>query len=205
VIAERRAELTAYVTAHQEEIACGERLILFVDECFLLWGDACGYVWGKRNERVTVPVGNVRARQAYYGAVDMVTGTTHLVPYDTADALSTTDFLLDLQLRYPGAKLTIIWDNASHHKAAAVRAYLAEVNAGLPEEDWTITCRWFAPHDPSQNPIEDIWNQAKTFVRQQWAKLTSFLDVTTAFEQFLAGQVFDFPKLHRYCPDLQMM
>jgi hypothetical protein len=100
VIAERRAELTAYVTAYQEGIACGERIILFVDECFLLWGDACGYVWGKRTERVTVPVGNVRA---------------------------------------------------SHHKAAAVQAYLAEVNAGLPEEDWTITCRWFAPHDPSQN------------------------------------------------------
>jgi hypothetical protein len=25
-----------------------------------------------------------------------------------------------------------------------------------------------------------------------------------AFEQFLAGQVFDFPKLHRSCPDLPM-
>ena len=134
----------------------------------------------------------------------MVTGTTHLVPYDTADALSTTDFLLDLQLRFPNTKLTIIWDNASHHKAATVRDYLAAVNAGMSEEDWPITCRWFAPHDPSQNPIEDIWNQAKTFVRQQWAKLTNFQDVMVAFEQFLASQVFDFPKLHRYCPDLQM-
>lgn len=62
----------------------------------------------------------------------------------------------------------------------------------------------FAPHDPSQNPIEDIWNQAKAFVWQQWAHLTSFLDVTTAFEQFLDGRVFDFPKLHRYCPDVQI-
>jgi hypothetical protein len=41
-------------------------------------------------------------------------------------------------------------------------------------------------------------------VRQQWATLTNFQDVMVAFEQFLAGQVFDFPKLHRYCPDLQM-
>lgn len=204
LIAERQEDLTAYVTAHQEEIARGERIILFVDECFLLWGDTCGYVWGKRDERVTVPVGNVRTRQAYYGAVDMITGTVHLVPYATADALSTADFLLDLRLRFPNTKLTIIWDNATHHKATAVRDYLTGVTAGTPEDDWPITCRWFAPHDPSQNPMEDIWNQAKTFVRQQWANLTSFLDVTTTFEQFLAGRVFDFPKLHRYCPDLRL-
>jgi transposase len=134
----------------------------------------------------------------------MVSGMTHYVPYDKADALSTTDFLRDLQWRFPHTKLTIIWDNASHHKAGTVREYLAQVNADRPEQDWTITCLWFAPHDPSQNPIEDIWNQAKAWVRQQWANLTSFLDVTTAFEQFLAGRTFDFPKLHRYGPDVQV-
>jgi transposase len=105
----------------------------------------------------------------------MVSGVTHYVPYDKADALSTTDFLCDLQWRFPHTKLTIIWDNASHHKAGTVREYLAQVNADRPEQDWTITCLWFAPHDPSQNPIEDIWNQAKAWVRQQWATLTSFL------------------------------
>jgi putative transposase len=203
-VAARQSEITAYITAHWDEIARRERIVLFADECFVLWGDACGYVWGKRDARVTLPVGNSRERQPYYGAVDLLTRTTHLVPYATADALSTTDFLLDLRLRYPNAKLTIIWDNASHHKAAAVRDYLAEVNAGKTEEDWPITCLWFAPHDPSQNPIEDIWNQAKAFVRQQWAHLTSFLDVTTTFEQFLDGRVFDFPKLHRYSPDVQI-
>jgi transposase len=204
LVAQRRDEIKAYIHTHQEEIARGERIVLFVDECFVCWGDACGYVWGPRNERVNVPIGNVRMRQAYYGAVDMVSGMTHYVPYDKADALSTTDFLRDLQWRFPHTKLTIIWDNASHHKAGTVREYLAQVNADRPEQDWTITCLWFAPHDPSQNPIEDIWNQAKAWVRQQWANLTSFLDVTTAFEQFLAGRTFDFPKLHRYGPDVRV-
>jgi hypothetical protein len=41
-------------------------------------------------------------------------------------------------------------------------------------------------------------------VRQQWANLTSFLDVTTVFEQFLAGRAFDFPQLHRHGPDVQV-
>jgi hypothetical protein len=140
-------------------------MVLFVDECFVCWGDACGYVWGPRNERVTVPIDNGWTRQAYYGSVDMVRGVTHLVPYHTANTQSTTDFLLDLHLRFPNAKLTIVWDNASHHKARAVWDYLAAVNTGMPEAEWQITCRWFAPHDPSQNPIEDIWNQAKAYVR----------------------------------------
>lgn len=83
-----------------------------------------------------------------------------------------------------------------------MQAYLAEVNAGVPETDWPITCLWFAPHDPSQNPIADSGNQSKAFVRQQWATLTRFLDVMTAVEQLLAGRVFGFPKLHRYGPDL---
>jgi hypothetical protein len=64
-------------------------VVLFVDECVVCCGDACGYVWGPRNERVNLPIGNARTRQAYYGAVDMVSGVTHLVPYDTTDGLST--------------------------------------------------------------------------------------------------------------------
>ena len=51
----------------------------------------------------------------------------------------------------------------------------------------------------------DTWNQAKACVRQQWAKLTSFLDVTTTFEQVLTDRTFDFPKLHRYDSVLQMI
>jgi putative transposase len=203
-IEERRKEIQAYFAEHMDALLRGDRHIFFVDECFVLWGDACGYVWGKRDERVTIPLTNSRVRQPYYGAVNVLTGEVHLVPYDLADSLSTTDFLLDLHLAYPDAQLTIIWDNASHHTAKVVRDFLAEMNAGQDPNDSMITCLWFAPHDPSQNPIEDIWNRAKSFVRKQWANLKTFADVKAKFEEFIAGQQFVFPKLHRYCPDLQL-
>lgn len=48
------------------------------DECHLLWGDTLGYVWGKRNKKIDVPVLNERERQTYYGAVDCFTGDFHL-------------------------------------------------------------------------------------------------------------------------------
>ena len=40
------------------------------DECHLVWGDTCGYVWGKTQERIEVPMTNERERQTYYGALD---------------------------------------------------------------------------------------------------------------------------------------
>lgn len=42
-----------------------------MDEC--LWGDVCGYVWGRTNEKIQVPVKNEKERQTYYGAVDYYT------------------------------------------------------------------------------------------------------------------------------------
>ena len=32
---------------NREEISSGQLVALFEDECHLLWGDMCGYVWGK--------------------------------------------------------------------------------------------------------------------------------------------------------------
>jgi len=48
-------------------------VVFFEDECHLLWGDLCGYVWGKTDERISVPVVNERNKQTYYGAVDVYT------------------------------------------------------------------------------------------------------------------------------------
>ena len=205
LVAARSDEIRTFLAAHAEEIRKGERIVFFLDECFLIWQDACGYAWGKQGEVISLPIENVRKRQAYYGAVNVMTGIVHLVPYDVADALSTADFLMDLRLIAPDAKLTILWDNASHHKAATVQAYLAEVNAHVHPEEWPITCLWFAPHDPSQNPMEAIWNQAKTFVRRHWNCWRTFLDITNLFETFIKEHIFDFPKLYSYCPDLQMI
>lgn len=55
---------------HREEICRGELVVFFEDECHLLWGDLCGYVWGKTSERVEIPMTNERSKQTYYGAVD---------------------------------------------------------------------------------------------------------------------------------------
>jgi transposase len=186
------------VAAHHEELAKQERILLYLDECFLLWGELCGYAWGKRNERVSIPIGNPKDRQTFYGAVNAHTGEMHVVPYPKAESAATTDFLTELMLRYPKAKLTLCWDNASWHKGDVVTAFLAQVNQGLAPEDWRVTLMAFAPHDPEQNPIEIIWGQGKSELRAIRLEATTFAEVTTAFEERLERRIFDFPKLRMY-------
>jgi len=186
--------------AHQHELERGERVLLFLDECFLLWGDLCGYAWAKRNARVTVPIGNPKARQAFYGGIDARSGEMHLAQYPKAESMATTDFLAELLIRYPKAKLTICWDNASWHQGEEISRFLTKVNGQLSRENWRITLINFATHDPEQNPIEEVWHQAKTDLREQRLEASHFSQVIDAFEARLERQIFDFPKLHMYEP-----
>lgn len=177
---------------------------MFVDECFLHWGDVCGYRWGKRNEPLVIPVGNTKARQAFYGALDARSGEMHMLPYPKAEQVATTDFLDELRYRYPDAKLTICWDNASWHQGPVLRTYLAACNDGLPPEAWPITLIHFAPHDPTQNPIEEVWHQGKTAIRKLRRAATHFREVIAAFEERLERAFFAFPNRQMY-GDLQII
>ena len=45
---------------------------------------------------------------------------------------------------------------------------------------------------------EDIWLQAKTYIRQQYYRCETFAQVKQLFVQFLERYEFSFPKLRRY-------
>jgi hypothetical protein len=54
-----------WLESHRDEIVTGKLVVFFQDECHLLWGDLCGYVWGKTSERIEVPITNERQKQTY--------------------------------------------------------------------------------------------------------------------------------------------
>jgi transposase len=139
------------------QIASGQVRVLLIDECHLLWGDACGYVWGKTNQRIEVPIASERQRQTYYGALDYGSKQFYVQAYDAGNTDNTIAFLNYLRSLDQQARLLVIWDGASYHRSHQLREFLAAINAGLPYEDWKIECIRFAPHAPEQNPVEDIW------------------------------------------------
>lgn len=141
---------------HAEEINAGEMVVLLEDECHLWWGDGLGYVWGKRGEAIEVLMTNERERQTSYGAVNFSSRAFHLQAFSGGNGENTVAYLKWLMTIYAGKKLLMLWDGASYHRETKCQAFLAEVNQGLAEKDWLVTCLLFAPNAPEQNPVEDI-------------------------------------------------
>ena len=71
--------------------------------------------------------------------------------------------------------------------------------------EWPIRCVQFAPYAPEQNPIENVWLQAKEFVRKNWHQCKVFQHVLDLFEHALDTIRFDFDRLRMYMPDLQLI
>lgn len=68
----------------------------------------------------------------------------------------------------------------------------------MSEDEWLVHCTTFAPNAPEQNPVEDLWLQAKNFIRHFYHLCDSFKVVKGLFKFFADGQIFDFPKLFYY-------
>lgn len=160
---------------------------------------------GKTNERIEVPIKNEKDRQTYYGALNYQTQELTVQAYPAGNGVSTVEFVKHLQKKYTGKKIILIWDGASYHRFGEFRDYLGKLNHGIPPEKWLITCVLFAPNAPQQNPIEDVWLQAKNFLRKYWHLCRSFQAVKILFELFTNGQKFDFPKVHSYYPAQEMI
>lgn len=189
---------------HQSEIERGAIVVLFEDECHLLWGDVCGLAWGKRNQALEVPITNQKQRQTYYGAVNFQTQAFHLKPFSSGNGENTVAYIKWLQALYPNARLWLIWDGATYHRYAEMRDYLAEVNANLSEDEWRVTCMVLAPHAPQQNPVEDIWLKGKNWLRKRFAYNKTFTEAKDCFFNYLHNGLFSSAKFDWYkaCPQI---
>ena len=88
-----------------------------------------------------------------------------------------------------------------YHRSQAVKAFLETVNQGLDESNWKITCIRLAPNAPKQNPVEDVWLQAKQFIRKFARLCKKFRSVKLLFKLVTHFQTFTFAKafMYGYC------
>jgi len=169
-----------------------------IDECHLLWGEVCGYVWGKTNKRIEVPMANQRERQTYFGTLSYQTKEFFVREYEAGNSKNTVLFVKYLQSLNKEARILIFGDGASYHKYGEMRDYLNLVKQDLKKSEWLIIYELFAPNAPEQNPVEDIWLQAKRFLRKNWYLCKSFSIIKKLFMLVTHCQTFDFPKLEMY-------
>jgi transposase len=200
LVAQKRQEIREFLAHNQAEIEAGGMVVLFIDECHLRWGDVCGYVWGKTNIRIEVPITNEKKRQTYFGALNYQTKEFIMHEYATGNGENAVAFMKYLQQRYPQQRVALIWDGASYHRSDEVKKFLAIVNDGHEASEWQFTCILFAPNAPQQDPVEDVWLQGKNGLRKFWHLCKSFPAVKYLFKFFTNDQKFDFPKLKQYEP-----
>ena len=186
-------------------IETGELVVVYVDECHLLWDDARGYVWGPANARISIKMTNFRQRQTYYGAIEQCHGDVTIQAYPAGNGSATVAFIEVLRQKYPQKRLAIIWDGASYHKGEEMIAYLQRINGGLSPDQWPVTCLLFAPNAPEQNPMEDIWLKGKQFVRKNWHICDTFRRVNELFVQKISDTRFIFEKLYIYAQFLEII
>lgn len=194
----KKKEIEQFLGEHRQEIESEKLIILFVDECHLIWGDICGYVWGKSNSRIEIPIKNEKQRQSYYGAINYRTGKVIIKGYPQGDTENTIKFVEYLRELHKKASIVIIWDGATYHYSQEFREYLEKVNQGKAQEEWLVRCIKLAPNAPEQNPIEDVWLQGKEMLRKYWNLCKNFKIVKWLFEWTISQDFFDFPKLKMY-------
>jgi transposase len=198
LVKKKREEINNILAQNKTGIESGEIIVFFLDECHLLHGDINGYAWGRSDIRIEVPITNQKNRQTYYGALNYQTKQFHVQGYECGNGKSTVEFIKYLQNKYSLRRIVLIWDGASYHRYGEFRDYLSSVNCDKEPENWSITCILLAPNSPEQNPVEDIWLQAKNFLRKYWYLCKSFKIVKFLFEFFAKEHKFDFPKIHQY-------
>lgn len=194
----KKIEIQNLIKENKEDIKNGSLIIWMQDECHQLYGDACGYVWGPRGERLEVPMTNFRKRQTWYGAINCYSGQFLVADYDAGNTQNTINFVNTILQEYPLSRHIFVWDGASCHTSNKFKEYLSTVNSGLPESRWKVKCIKFAPNAPQQNPVEDIWLQAKNFVRKNFLYIDTFQDAVRIFKDFLSYRVFNFEKIKNY-------
>ena len=202
---QQKKEITELLTEQAEDIANGSVIVLFIDQCHVLWDDARGYDWAPSTQRIEVPMTNFRERQTYYGAIEPLSGEAIVIPTETANGYWTTIFVEYLCQQYPEKRLMLFWDGASYHRGQEMQEYLEAVNYGRSREEWIVRCVLFAPNAPEQNPMEDVWLKAKQYVRKHWRECSTFQRMRHIFEEALNTLSFQFEKLRMYLPDLQII
>ncbi|WP_319422144.1 transposase [Pleurocapsa sp. FMAR1] len=145
-----------------------------------------------------MPIVNERQKQTYYGVLDYFNHEFLTQAYPIANSEHIISFLDYLQTQRPNQRIAIIWDDASYHRSQEVKDYLQSLNVAHEQQFWQLVCIRFAPNALEQNPVEDVWLQAKRFLREFYHLCNSFSLVKLLFELVTHGRTFNFPKLFEY-------
>lgn len=136
---------------------------------------------------------------SFYGALDVKLGICHL--WDTQDkqnSANTVRFLRQLEDKYQGLDVLLIWDGAPSHRGK-VKDYLRQLHQQrrtYHNRRWKLQIMYFPPYWPKLNPQEGIWKQGKQHTTHN--SEDSYEDKLYKFRQFVIQTTFTTNFLKKY-------
>jgi transposase len=137
----------------REQAARGEIVLAYCDEAGFSAIHPNRSAWTQKGERHLIDA--KRGKRLNVMAAMLSTGTLFSVKYwETTTAEIFTGFV-GLLKKHVGQKITIIIDNASIHKAKAMKPLMS-----ILEKDG-VTLKFLTPYSPELNRIEKLWHLMK--------------------------------------------
>lgn len=183
---EKRAIHQAKMNVFLAEAQRGERTLVFMDPAHIQRDVDLGYGWGLREKPLYVasPSIGLRKRTTFFGAYIYNEGKVWLRPAERANAATTCEVLSELKERLKDApKITIIWDNASYHRAKRCHRRAAELGMEIVH---------LPPYSPDLMPVEELWNWFRTNVTRNrfFAKERALIEAAQEFQDIVNTDVY---------------
>lgn len=132
-------------------------IVLASDETRLQLESEIRRAWLVKGKRTIVKTERSNEYQNYLGFLDQRYGNCQVFEIEHGNQLETIKVLEQLLDQYPNKKICVVWDNAAWHKGKLLRSNLSK---GKSLERLHLIS--FPPYAPEHNPIEHIWQYAKS-------------------------------------------
>ena len=147
-------------------------------------------MWLPRGQRTKLSVDRKKTSQSFFGALSLTSKKVKLYPIEGNQNTEQTILALDrLQRETETEKIAVVLDNARFHHAKALTD-LYEPGQLLER----ITPIHLPPYAPDHNPVEHVWNAAKSNIAN--IQRETLEETFGAFASYITGRAFDYDFEH---------
>ena len=147
-------------------------------------------MWLPKGQRTKLSVDRQKTSQSFFGALSLTSKKVKLYPIEGNQNTEQTILSLDrLQRETETGKIAVVLDNARFHHAKALTD-LYEPGRLLER----ITPIHLPPYAPDHNPVEHVWNAAKSNIANIQHEIPE--ETFGAFASYIASRAFDYDFEH---------
>ncbi|MCB0016178.1 MAG: IS630 family transposase [Anaerolineales bacterium] len=166
-----------------------ETVILAEDEASLYLQATTTAAWALRGQTPIVRIQPTRDKVSFYGTLNLQTRQEVVTREQTMNSAATAAHLQQVLATYPEVPILMLWDRASWHGGAAVRAVL-EANPRLEIMQLPTAA-------PDLNPQEMVWKATRTAISHNHDE-RRLAPLADRFEHHLKATTFCYSLLEKF-------